>query len=108
MNIRKIVRIVCFALVFLPSPFPAAGEDFTNAIRSFLQKRVVDKRDVGLVVGVVDAHGSSVIIERMYDFVSGYKLTRDPGSKYDDFFSGRSRQSEGLDCSLSGQGEILC
>ena len=33
MNIRKIVRLACFALVFLPVTFPAGAEDFTNAIR---------------------------------------------------------------------------
>jgi CubicO group peptidase (beta-lactamase class C family) len=37
-------------------------EDFTNAIRAFLQQRVeVEKRDVGIVVGIVDEHGSRVV-----------------------------------------------
>ena len=38
------------------------AEAFTNAIRAYLQQRVaVDKSYVGIVVGVVDDHGSSVI-----------------------------------------------
>jgi CubicO group peptidase (beta-lactamase class C family) len=37
-------------------------EDFTNAIGAFLQQRVeVEKRDVGIVVGIVDEHGSRVV-----------------------------------------------
>jgi len=37
-------------------------EDFTNAIHAFLQQRVeVEKRDVGIVVGIVDEHGSRVV-----------------------------------------------
>jgi CubicO group peptidase (beta-lactamase class C family) len=42
--------------------FRAAAEDFTNAIHAFLQHRVeVEKRDVGIVVGIVDEHGSSIV-----------------------------------------------
>src|SRR5512135_3082220 len=37
-------------------------EDFTNAIQAFLQQRVErEKRDVGIVVGIVDEHGSRVV-----------------------------------------------
>jgi CubicO group peptidase (beta-lactamase class C family) len=32
MNHRKIIQFICFALIFLSVPFPAAAEDFTNAI----------------------------------------------------------------------------
>ena len=43
-------------------PFRAAAEDFTNAIRAFLQQRVeVEKRDAAIVVGIVDEHGSSIV-----------------------------------------------
>jgi CubicO group peptidase (beta-lactamase class C family) len=39
-----------------------AAEDFTNAIHAFLQQRVeVEKRDVGIVIGIVDEHGSRVV-----------------------------------------------
>ena len=42
--------------------FCAAAEDFTNAIHAFLQQRVeVEKRDVGIVVGIVDERGSRVV-----------------------------------------------
>jgi len=42
--------------------FRAAAEDFTNAIRAFLQQRIeVQKRDVGIVVGIVDEQGGRII-----------------------------------------------
>ena len=38
------------------------AEAFTNAIRAYLQQRVAaDKSYVGIVIGLVDEHGSSVI-----------------------------------------------
>jgi CubicO group peptidase (beta-lactamase class C family) len=44
------------------SSFRAAAEDFTNAIHAYLQQRVeLEKRDVGIVVGIVDEHGSSIV-----------------------------------------------
>jgi CubicO group peptidase (beta-lactamase class C family) len=40
----------------------ASAEDFTNAIRAFLRQRVeVEKRDVGIVVGIVDEQGSRIV-----------------------------------------------
>ena len=42
--------------------FCAAAEDFTDAIHAFLQQRVeAEKRDVGIVVGIVDEHGSRIV-----------------------------------------------
>lgn len=42
--------------------FRATAEDFTNAIHAFLQQRVeVERRDVGIVVGIVDENGSRVV-----------------------------------------------
>jgi CubicO group peptidase (beta-lactamase class C family) len=42
--------------------FPAAAEDFTNAIHAYLQQRVeAEKINVGIVVGIVDEHGSSIV-----------------------------------------------
>lgn len=62
MNIRQIVRFLLLALVFPSIPFSAAAEDFTNAIHAFLQHRVeVEKKDVGIVVGIVDERGSSIV-----------------------------------------------
>jgi hypothetical protein len=61
-RIGQIVRFICFALVFTAFPFPAAAEDFTNAIRAFLQKRVEkEQQAVGIVVGLVDEHGSRIV-----------------------------------------------
>jgi len=56
------VRLICFTLLLSTFSFRASAEDFTNAIRAFLQQRVgVEKRDVGIVVGIVDEHGSRVV-----------------------------------------------
>jgi CubicO group peptidase (beta-lactamase class C family) len=56
------IRVICFTLLLSAFSFRAAAEDFTNAIRAFLQQRVeVEKRDVGMVVGIVDEHGSSIV-----------------------------------------------
>jgi serine-type D-Ala-D-Ala carboxypeptidase/endopeptidase len=56
------VRVLCFTMLLSAFSFRAAAEDFTNAIRAFLQQRVeVEKRDVGIVVGIVDENGSSIV-----------------------------------------------
>lgn len=40
----------------------ASAEDFTTAVRACLQRRVeVEKRDVGIVIGLVDEHGSRIV-----------------------------------------------
>lgn len=62
MNLRRIIWCICLALLFSPLPPSSTAEDFTNAIHAFLQQRVeVEKREVGIVVGIVDEHGSSVV-----------------------------------------------
>ncbi len=56
-----VVRI-CVAVLLAAFSFRAAAEDFTDAIRAFLQRRVdVEKWDVGIVIATVDEHGSNVI-----------------------------------------------
>lgn len=56
------IRVICFAMLFTAFPFCAAAEDFTNAIHAFLQRRVeVEKRDAGIVIGLVDEHGGSIV-----------------------------------------------
>ncbi|MDB6131520.1 MAG: hypothetical protein JWM04_2627 [Verrucomicrobiales bacterium] len=56
------VRILCFILLMSAISFRASAEDFTNAIHAFLQQRVdLEKRDVGILVGIVDEHGSRVV-----------------------------------------------
>jgi hypothetical protein len=47
------IRAICFTILSSAFPFRAAAEDFTNAIRAFLQQRVeVEKRDGGIGLGV--------------------------------------------------------
>jgi len=78
MNIRKTVGSIWLAMIFWPIPFPAAAEDLTNAIRAFLQQRVeVEKRDVGLVIGIVDEHGSRVVSCRKMDNGTGQEVNGD-------------------------------
>src|SRR5215472_13628881 len=61
MSVQTIVRFIFFALVCLTAPFPATAEDFTNAIHALLQQRVESvKRDISIVIGIVDEHGSSI------------------------------------------------
>ena len=62
MHIPRIARFVCLAFcLWLPS-VSATAEDFTNAIRAFLEHRgEVEKTDGAIVVGLLDEHGSTVI-----------------------------------------------
>ena len=56
------IRVICFIILLSAFSFRAAAEDFTNAIHAYLQHRVeVEKRDVGIVVGIVDEHGSGIV-----------------------------------------------
>jgi CubicO group peptidase (beta-lactamase class C family) len=79
--VRKIItaaRIICFSIAFSGLSFRASAEDFTNAIRAFLQQRVeVEKRDIGIVVGIVDEHGSRVISCGKMDNGTGQEVNGD-------------------------------
>src|SRR5688572_30623835 len=56
------VRATCFTIVFSTYSFGASAEDFTDAIRESLQRRIeVEKRSVAIVVGLVDETGSRVV-----------------------------------------------
>jgi CubicO group peptidase (beta-lactamase class C family) len=56
------VRAIGLTIVISALSFRASAEDFANAIRAFLQQRAeVAKRDVGIVVGIVDQPGSSIV-----------------------------------------------
>jgi CubicO group peptidase (beta-lactamase class C family) len=56
------LRVICITTLLSAFSFRASAEEFTDAIRAFLQQRVeVEKRDVGIVVGIVDEHGSRVV-----------------------------------------------
>jgi CubicO group peptidase (beta-lactamase class C family) len=58
--------------------FRASAEDFTNAIRAFLQRRVeVEKKNVALVVGLVDEHGSRVVSYGKMDNGTGQEVNGD-------------------------------
>jgi serine-type D-Ala-D-Ala carboxypeptidase/endopeptidase len=56
------IRVIFFTILLSVFPLHASAENFTDAIHSFLQHRVeIEKRDVGIVVGIMDANGSSII-----------------------------------------------
>jgi len=62
MKVRIFSGLICIGLLSLTAQFPVAAEDFTNAVRAFLQDHVdLEKRSVGIVVGFVDEHGSRVV-----------------------------------------------
>ena len=56
-----VIRVICFTILVAAFSFRAAAEDFTNAIHTFLQHRVEVDKDVGLVIGIMDEHGSSIV-----------------------------------------------
>ncbi len=61
MSIRITARFICVVLIFWAAPFAAQAEDFTNAIRAFLQHRGdVERTGGAIVVGIVDERGSSI------------------------------------------------
>jgi hypothetical protein len=63
---KAAIRIICFTLLLSALSFRAAAEDFTNAIRAFLQHRgEVEKTEGAIVVGIVDEYGSSIIKLRL-------------------------------------------
>jgi CubicO group peptidase (beta-lactamase class C family) len=56
------VRVICFAVLAISISTCATAEEITDALQAFLQHRVdVEKREVGIVVGLVDANGSRVV-----------------------------------------------
>src|SRR5688572_6054625 len=56
------VQATCFTIVFSTFSSGVSAEDFTDAIRASLQRRIeVEKKSVGIVVGIVDEHGSRIV-----------------------------------------------
>ncbi|MBC8096276.1 MAG: serine hydrolase [Akkermansiaceae bacterium] len=54
-------RTICFA-VLLAAVTHVAAEDFTNAVRALLRDHIeLDRRSIGMVVGIVDENGEHVI-----------------------------------------------
>ncbi len=77
-DIRKAVPLTCLLLILLLHPVAALAEDFTDAIYAFLQHRVeVEAKDVGVVVGIVDDHGSHVISYGKSDRGTGQDVNGD-------------------------------
>ena len=65
-------------MLVLTSSFTAVGEDFTNAISAFLQHRIkVEKRNVGIVVGLADEHGSRIVSYGKSDTGTGQDVNGD-------------------------------
>ena len=65
-------------MLVLTSSFTAVGEDFTNAISAFLQHRIkVEKRNVGIVVGLADEHGSRIVSYGKSDTGTGQEVNGD-------------------------------
>jgi CubicO group peptidase (beta-lactamase class C family) len=61
-NINTAAHIICLALLSFTMQSEALGEDFTDAIRAYLQQRVEAQQMSGcIVVGIVDDHGSRVV-----------------------------------------------
>jgi D-alanyl-D-alanine-carboxypeptidase/D-alanyl-D-alanine-endopeptidase len=56
------VRVICLTILLSAFSFRTAAEDFTNAIHAFLQQRIeVERLGGGIVVGLVDEHGSRIV-----------------------------------------------
>lgn len=72
------LRVICFTILLLAFSFHVSAEDFTNAIHAYLQQRIeVEKRDVGIVVGIVDEKGSNIISCGKLDNGTDQKVNED-------------------------------
>jgi CubicO group peptidase (beta-lactamase class C family)/GH35 family endo-1,4-beta-xylanase len=57
-----VVRVICLTILLSAFSFRAAAEDITNAIHAYLQQYVeAEKINAGIVVGIVDEHGSRIV-----------------------------------------------
>jgi CubicO group peptidase (beta-lactamase class C family) len=71
-------RVICFTTLLSALSFRAAAEDFTNAIHAYLQQYVeAEKINVGIVVGIVDEHGSSIVSYGKMDNGTGQEVNGD-------------------------------
>src|SRR3974390_686608 len=62
MNNRNAAQSICVALILSSVWFPAPAEEITNAIQAYLHERVeVEKKDAGIVVGLVDEQGNRIV-----------------------------------------------
>ncbi len=59
---KRIILRSGVAFVFFAACLNVAADDFTNVVYAFLQRRVeVEKRDISIVVGLVDEQGMKVV-----------------------------------------------
>ena len=59
---KTAVRVIFFVILLSAFSFTREAEDFTDAIHAYLQQRVeAEKINGGIVVGIVDENGSSII-----------------------------------------------
>ena len=55
-------RVACLLVLFSAFPLYASGEDFTDSIHAYLQRYVDgEKIKCGIVVGLIDEHGSNIV-----------------------------------------------
>jgi hypothetical protein len=74
-------RFICFSFLSFALISRAQAEDLTNAIRAYLQQRIdVEKWDAGVVIGLVDEHGSQVVSYGKMDNGTGQERTATPCS----------------------------
>lgn len=56
------IRIMGVTLLLAALSLRATAEEFTNAIHAFLHQRIgVEGRDAGMVIAILDEHGSSIV-----------------------------------------------
>jgi CubicO group peptidase (beta-lactamase class C family) len=55
------ICIVCFTYLLSAYSLIARAENFTDAIHAYLKDNVDSEKSVGVVVGIVDEHGSNVV-----------------------------------------------
>ncbi len=92
MSMVRTARFVCYAVLLFAAQFPAAAQDsFTDAegdgIKGFLHDNF-RQTNACMVIGLADQRGNrkqyeTYTVEKMYAFLSGYTLSRDPGTEFE-------------------------
>ena len=58
----SVVQFASLAVLLMATPSRGGAEEFTDAIRAYLEHRVeAEKIRGGIVVGIVDEHGSRIV-----------------------------------------------
>ena len=72
------IRSICFAVLAFTISTRVSAEEITDAIHAFLQHRVdVEQRDMGIVIGLVDENGSSIVSYGNLDNGTDHKIDGD-------------------------------